>query len=108
MTQKKIVPMDKKGVSTEMHYQCLTPRHFVTPLLHMETGMVNQVWDDLENWIDDAVEIIPLQEKDARKNLKDAIKNFESAKAEKMESEKTTNIEIREKNAEVKTLKSAL
>jgi hypothetical protein len=49
-----------------------------------------------------------LQEKDASKNLKDALKNFESAKAEKTESEKTTNIEIREKIAEVKTLKSAL
>jgi hypothetical protein len=96
--------MDKKVVSTEMHYQCLTPRHFVPPLLHMEIGIVNQVWDDLENWIDDAVEIIPLQEKDARKNLKDAIKNFESAKAEKTDSEKTTNIEIREKNTEVKRL----
>jgi hypothetical protein len=61
--EKKMTPADKKGVSTEMHYQCLTPQNFVPPLLHLEIGMVNQMWDNLVEWIDEEVEIIPLEEK---------------------------------------------
>jgi hypothetical protein len=31
------------GVSTEMHYPCLTPQNFVPTLLHLENGMVHQI-----------------------------------------------------------------
>ncbi len=103
---KKMVPMDKKGVSSQMHYKCLTPQDFVPPLLHLKIGMVNQGWDGLEQWMDDNVEIIPLHEKDARKKLKDAIENFHLASREKKDTERTINIEIREKNAEVEVLKT--
>jgi hypothetical protein len=43
-----------------MQYQCLTPQNFVPPLLHLEIGMVNQMWDNLVEWIDEEVEINPL------------------------------------------------
>ncbi len=68
-----------------MHYQCLTPQHFVLPFLHIEIGMENQVWEDLEEWNKDTVEIISSHEKNLRKKLKDAIKNCEVAIADKME-----------------------
>lgn len=106
--EKKMTPADKKGVSTEMHYQCLTPQNFVPPLLHLEIGMVNQMWDNLVEWIDEEVEIIPLEEKEARTKLKSALEERDNAKAEKKDSEKTVEIEIREKNGEIKALKAAL
>ena len=91
-----------------MHYQCLMPQNFVPPLLHLEFRMVNQVWDEVEWWTDEHVEIIPSEEKEARKGLKSAIENRDRAKVEKHESEKTVEIELREKNGEIKALKAAL
>jgi hypothetical protein len=58
-------PTDKKGVSAEVHYQGIGLETFVPPLLHMEMGLVNQVWDAFEEWIDAIVEIIPSHEKEA-------------------------------------------
>ena len=73
---KRLKPMDKKGVSTEMHYKNLGPEHFVPPLLHMEMGSVNTTWEDFEQWVDDTVEIVPPYEKDARIALIISKKNF--------------------------------
>ena len=53
------------GVSCAMHYKSLGPENFVPPLLHMEIGMVNQVWVDMEGWIDDEVEVVPEDERTA-------------------------------------------
>ncbi len=74
----------------------------------MEMGMVNQAWDAFEGWIDDAVEIVPSHEKDSRKNLADAKEKFKEATREKSDVEKSTCIEIRERNGEIKALKSEL
>lgn len=105
---KRLKPMDKKGVSGPMHYKCLGPEHFVPPLLHLEMGMVNNVWDDFEQWVDDKVEIIPPHEKEARLSLERAQQALASSTAEKEEGDRTLNIEIREKNAEAKLLKTEL
>jgi len=105
---KRMTPNDKKGVSTETHYKAVTPQHFVPPFLHLQIGMVNQAWDSLEEWINNVVEIITEHEKDARKKLKDASKLHAIAVTEKKEADKTINIEIRQKNAELKVLKTAL
>jgi hypothetical protein len=35
----------------------LTPYKFVSPRLHMEMGLVNQIWEDFKNWINDNMEI---------------------------------------------------
>jgi hypothetical protein len=42
-----------------------------------------ECWDDLEQWIDDKVEIIPLQEKEALKKLKEALEDLDVASSEK-------------------------
>jgi len=70
-----------------MQYQCLTPQNFVPPLLHLKIGMVNQMWDNLVEWIDKEVEIIPLEEIEARTKLKSALEERDNAKAEKKDSE---------------------
>ncbi len=64
----RLKAVDKKGVSCAMHYTSFTAQDFVPPLLHMEIGMVNQVWDNLEQWIDDVVEMVPPHEQEAKKS----------------------------------------
>jgi hypothetical protein len=78
-TQKKLQPAFKKGVSCSMHYKSLAPENFILPLLHIEIGMVNQVWEVMEGWIDDEVEVVPEDEKAARKSLLDAKENIYEA-----------------------------
>jgi hypothetical protein len=46
-----------------MHNKNLAPEKFILPLLYMEIGMVNQVWEDMEGWIDDEVEVVPEDER---------------------------------------------
>jgi hypothetical protein len=48
-----------------MHYKTLDPEHFVPPLLPMEMGLVNQVWEDFESWVYADVENIPVDKKAA-------------------------------------------
>jgi hypothetical protein len=74
----------------------------------MEMGMVNQSWDMFEDWIDNCVEIIPTHEKEARRQLAIAKEKLKEAAREKEEFIKTSSIEIREKNGEIKLLKSEI
>jgi hypothetical protein len=55
-TTKRMQPTEKKAMSYAMHYKSLTTDNFVPPFLHMEMGLVNQVWEDFKNWIDDEVD----------------------------------------------------
>ncbi len=71
----RLTAQDKKGVSSAMHYKSLTPKNFVPPLLHLEIGMVNLVWDSFENWIDNVAEMVPPLEQDARRKLREEEKN---------------------------------
>jgi len=91
-----------------MHYKTLGPDHFVPPLLHMEMGLVNQVWDNFESWVDDVVEQVPVDEKAARVALFEAQEKLAEATNNKESAKKTISIEIRQKNAEVKRLEREL
>jgi len=93
-TQCRLKPMEHKGVTCDWHYSSLGPRNFVPPLLHLELGMVNQAFDNFEDWVDDAVEIIPPAEKEARKELVTTTDKYTLAIEEKKEVEATMNIEI--------------
>ncbi len=50
-----------------MHYKSLTLQSFVLPLLHLEIGMVNLVWENFKNWIDSVAEMILPCEQDTHK-----------------------------------------
>jgi hypothetical protein len=107
-TRKQLNPTDKKGVSCEMQYKSLTINNFVPPLLHLEMGMVNLVWDDFELWIDNDVEMIPSHEQEARRKVSEASTLLDVAVAERKEADSTITIDIRQKKAELKVLKSEL
>jgi hypothetical protein len=51
MFQKKLKPMDRKGISNEEHYSCFGPKNFFPPLLHLEIGMVNQAWESFKEYV---------------------------------------------------------
>jgi hypothetical protein len=65
-TENRIQPTEKRGVSTAMHYKTFGPDNFAPPLLHMEMGLINQAWEDFDTWVDDHVEMIPIDEKAVR------------------------------------------
>jgi hypothetical protein len=105
---KKLKPTDRKGISCERHYKCLGPDNFVPPLLHLEIGMVNQVWEAFEEWVDAIVEIVPPFESDARTEVKNAKEKLELAIEEKKQVDAMTNIEIRDKSGTLKVIKAQL
>jgi len=107
-SEKKMKPMDRKGVVTNRHYSCLGPKHFVPPLLHLEIGMVNQCWESFEQWVDDIVEIVPPSEKEARKELTDAKNKLAQAADEQRHCEATINVELREKSGAAQLIKNQL
>jgi len=101
-------PTEKRRVSTAMHYKTLGPDNFAPPLLHMEMGLINQVWEDFETWVDDHVKMIPIDEKAARLAVVDAKIKVDRAADEKETAKKTISVEIRQKEAEIIRLKREL
>jgi hypothetical protein len=77
-----------------MHHKSLGLKNFVLPLLHMEIGMVNQVWEDMEARDDDEVEGVIEDEKAARKSLLNAKEKLHEATREKDAAKITINLEI--------------
>jgi hypothetical protein len=107
-SERKLKPIDRKGATCERHYKSLSPLNFVPPLLHLEIGMVNQAWDALEDWVDDAVKIIPPHEKAARREVSDTKERLNIALDNKKEADATINIEIREKSGEAASIEAHL
>ncbi len=107
-SERKLKPVYWKGVTCEKHYKCLGPKTFVPPLLHLEIGMVNQALDTFEDWMDDAVEIIPSHEKEARREVLDTKERLAIALDNKKEADATINIKIREKSGEAVSIKAQL
>jgi hypothetical protein len=64
-TEKKLKPTDQG----DRHDEYLGPQHFVAPLLHLEIGIINQLWEAFDEWVGGVVEITPPTEKDARKKV---------------------------------------
>lgn len=75
-------------MSCALHHKCLTPEDLVPPLLHMEIGMVNQVWDSFQMWIDDDIERVPVDEKATRELSADAKRYLDFMTSEKEEARK--------------------
>jgi hypothetical protein len=92
--QKRLQPTFTKGVSCAMRYKSLGPENFVPPLLHMEIGMVNQVWEDMECWIDDEVEVVPEDERAAHASLLDAKEKLDEATRERDAAKITISVDI--------------
>jgi hypothetical protein len=44
----------------------------LSPLLHLEMGMVNQAWEAFEEWVNDVVEVVLPIERGAQKDVQDA------------------------------------
>jgi hypothetical protein len=105
---KRLKPMDKKGVSTEIPSKNLGLEHFVPPFLHMEMGLVNTTWEDIEQWVDDSVEIVLPYRKDACIAPIISKEKLQVAVQEKKIADQMINIKVCEKTAGVKMLRTEL
>jgi hypothetical protein len=76
--------------------------------LHLEIGMFSHAWDAFEDWVDDAVEIIPPHEKDARREVLGKKEKLAIALDNKKEVDATINIKMREKSGEAASIKAQL
>jgi ElaB/YqjD/DUF883 family membrane-anchored ribosome-binding protein len=77
-------------------------------LLHLEIGMVNHLWDEFKEWVDNVVEVVPSIEQDARKQVQDAKDKLDLAMEQKKQADATINISIREKSGTVILIKAQL
>ena len=51
-----------KGVKILMHYRTISPILYVIPLLHVEIGLVNKLWNEFTGWIENNVKNIESDE----------------------------------------------
>jgi hypothetical protein len=85
-------------IKKESHVQCTIrafPFRTLFPLLHMEIGMVNQVWDSFLTRVGNDIERISEDEKLARISVTEAKQTLHEVTKEKEVARKTIAIEIR-------------
>jgi ElaB/YqjD/DUF883 family membrane-anchored ribosome-binding protein len=70
--------------------------------------MVNHLWDEFKEWVDNVVEVVPSIEQDARKQVQDAKDKLDLAMEQKKQADATINISIREKSGTVILIKAQL
>ena len=55
------------------------PEYYVPHLMLMEMGLVNAAWKNFETWVDDKVEMLPLDVKAAREAVLEAKEKLDEA-----------------------------
>ena len=46
----------------------IDPSRCITPLLHLEMGLFNKSWKSMTHYLDDKVELLPIDEQESKKN----------------------------------------
>ena len=44
------------GIRNEMHFPNISPQNFICPPLHIMIGLVNKIWQEMIDWINDDLE----------------------------------------------------
>lgn len=73
-------PRDMKGVSEEPQWVEVEPALFICPLLHMEMGLVNKAVDEMMQFFDERVEVVPPEEQEQRKKVVEAARDARQAR----------------------------
>ncbi len=58
-------PKDKNGIVSVPHFDVIEPRKYIFPLLHVEIGTHNNVFDNLRSFVEEQVGDFSEQEKTA-------------------------------------------
>ena len=67
VTTKIPTKPDCKGVKYSPQWN-IEPDQFIVPLLHLEIGLVNKAIEMFKKWVDENIEIVSVEEKDARES----------------------------------------
>ena len=98
-------PCRRLGITGEVQYKSVSPEHYVPPHLHITMGMINEPMNWLGSFIDEVIEPIEEDEKQARDDYDDAYMRVYAAQLELKELESTVGVEIKESQLEVRVLK---
>ena len=87
------------------HYPSILPQMFVPPPLHLEIGLVNDVWSDLMKLIELNAEDLPETELNAQNNLAEAEQNLSQLTDDKKEIEMTFSVDAKQNGMDINILK---
>ena len=91
-----------------MHFSDISPQSFVCPLLHITIGLVNKIWSEIIEWINDKLENIEDMEAKERESLSIINTMLINAFHTKDEADKTTSIELKHHKAQCKQIQKEL
>jgi hypothetical protein len=94
-------PRDKKGIVSEPIINFIEPKDYIFPQLHFEIGTVNNVLDALRAFIEEQVEVLSQEEREARNTkiiadvaLERAKDNFSRFNSEELKFYKLEKVEL--------------
>ena len=97
-----------KGIKNAMHFPNISPQMFVCPPLHILIGLVNKVWSEMMEWVNDDLENIEDAETNEREMLRVSNLMLSTALQQRDEMEKTTLIELKHQKVQYKAIQNAL
>lgn len=97
-----------KGIKEQMHFPEISPQNFICPPLHICIGLVNKVWSELIDFINDDLEEIEQGETIERELLSTAKTMLRKALETRDEMKKTSSIELKHQKVQLKEYKNKL
>ena len=97
-----------KGIKNAMHFPNISPQMFVCPPLHILIGLVNKVWSEMMEWVNDDLENIEDAETNEREMLRVSNLMLSTALQQRDEMGKTTLIELKHQKVQYKAIQNAI
>ena len=97
-----------KGIKNEMHFPNISPQNFVCPPLHVTIGLVNKIWNQMTEWINDDLEDIEETEAKERGLLSITNTMLGNALKTRDETGKTKSIELKHQKVQRKQIEKQL
>ena len=106
--QKQINKTAIKGIKNKMHFCNISPQNFVCPPLHLTISLVNKIWSDIIEWINDNLENIEEMEAKEREMLSITNTMLTNALQTRDEIDKTTSIKLKHQKVQRKEIQKEL
>ena len=91
-----------------MHFPNISPQNYVCPHLHILIGMVNKVWNEMMDWVNDELENIKEAETKKREMLRVSNLMLSKALNQRDEIDKTTLIKLKHRKVQHKAIQKEI
>ena len=91
-----------------MHFPNISPQNYVYPPLHILIGMVNKVWNEMMDWVNDELENIKEAETKKREMLRVSNLMLSKALNQRDEIDKTTLIKLKHRKVQHKAIQKEI